>query len=290
MADDAASHADPPDPEAARVEPVLSCAGLRYSYLDRFVALDGVDFAVREGERVALLGANGCGKSTLLKILDGLIFPTSGHYTAFGQEVTEDTLEDEQMSAGFRSRVQFVFQNSDAQVFSPTVTEEVAFGPLQLGFSREQAMERVRDVLAMLDIAHLADRAPFQLSGGEKKRVAIATVLVMNPEVLLFDEPTAGLDPRTAEWLTELVEQLSAAGKTMVHATHHLDELYRLADRCVVFSEDHRVVAEGGPERILADTELLRRVNLVHEHSHFHPGSGEAHTHPHAAAARAHHE
>ena len=127
------------------------------------------------GERLALLGANGCGKSTLLKVLDGLVFPDWGSFHAFGATVTEDALEDEQMSAGFRSRVGFVFQNSDAQVFSPTVREEVAFGPLQLGLSRDEVHDRVRDVLAMLDIADLADRAPFQLSGGQKKRVAIAS-------------------------------------------------------------------------------------------------------------------
>ena len=188
------------------------CDDLHYAYLDRFPALDGVSLTVRRGEKLALLGANGCGKSTLLKVLDGLVFPTRGSYTAFGSPVTEDTLEDEQMNAGFRSRVGFVFQNSDAQVFSPTVREELAFGPLQLGLTAGEARARVDDVLAMLDIADLAERAPFQLSGGQKKRVAIGTVLVMNPDVLMFDEPTAGLDPRTAEWLTGLIEELAAAG------------------------------------------------------------------------------
>jgi cobalt/nickel transport system ATP-binding protein len=248
-------------------EPVLVAEHLSYSYLDRFPALDDVSLTVRRGERVALLGANGCGKSTLLKVLDGLVFPPAGSFRAFGAEVTEDTLEDEQMSQGFRSRVGFVFQNSDAQVFSPTVREEVAFGPLQLGFTAAQTVERVDDVLAMLGIADLADRAPFQLSGGQKKKVAIATVLVMSPEVLLFDEPTAALDPRTQQWLLELIEQLGAAGKTIVHATHDLASLPRIADRCVVFGEDHRVVAEGRPEDVLTDRELLLRVNLIHENS-----------------------
>ena len=117
----------------------------------------------------------------------------------------------------------------------------------------------------MLDIAVLADRAPYQLSGGQKKRVAIASVLVMNPEVLLFDEPTAALDPRTQQWLIELIVELNAAGKTIVLATHDLDTLDRLADRCVVFSEDHRVAAEGPTARILGDEELLVAVNLVHD-------------------------
>jgi cobalt/nickel transport system ATP-binding protein len=257
----AAPPADAPDGA------VFSCRDLRYSYLDRFPALDGVSLDVVRGEKLALLGANGCGKSTLLKVLDGLVFPASGSFHAFGEQVTEDTMEDEQFSMGFRSRVGFVFQNSDAQVFSPTVREEVAFGCLQLGMAQEETLARVDDVLAMLDITGLADRAPFQLSGGQKKRVAIASVLVMNPEVLLFDEPTAALDPRTQHWLAELLVELNRAGKTIVLATHDLDVLDLVADRALVFSEDHRVVASGTPAQLLADRELLTSVNLVHARS-----------------------
>lgn len=245
-------------------ETLLECAHLRYSYLGRYPALDDVSIAVRGGERVALLGANGSGKSTLLKVLDGLIFPDSGTYTAFGEPVTEESMEDEQMSEGFRSRVGFVFQNSDAQVFSPSVREEIAFGPLQLGLSRTETAERVADILGMLGIEDLADRAPFQLSGGQKKKVAIASVLVMSPAVLLFDEPTAALDPRTRYWLVDLIEQLGAAGKTIVHATHDLELLHRIADRCVVFGEDHRIAGQGVPEQVLDDRDLLLRVNLIH--------------------------
>jgi cobalt/nickel transport system ATP-binding protein len=248
----------------AATDHVLVCDDLYYAYLDRYTALDGVSLSVRRGEKVALLGANGCGKSTLLKVLDGLVFPTRGSYLAFGEPVTEETLEDEQMSMGFRSRVGFVFQNSDAQVFSPNVREEVAFGPLQLGMTREQAAERVEDTLQMLGIVDLADRAPFQLSGGQKKKVAIATVLAMNPDVLLFDEPTAALDPRTQHWLLELIAELGDAGKTVVHATHDLGVLGRIADRCIVFAEDHTIAAEGTPEDILADRRLLLEVNLIH--------------------------
>ena len=249
------------------------CAGLQHSYLGRYPALVDVSLTVRRGERVALLGPNGSGKSTLLKILDGLVFPDAGTYRAFGEAVTEDSLEDEQMSQGFRSRVGFVFQNSDAQVFSANVREEVAFGPLQLGLPRDETADRVRDVLAMLGVADLADRAPFQLSGGQKKKVAIATVLVMNPDVLLFDEPTAALDPRTQYWLVELVERLGEAGKTIVHATHDLDLLHRIADRAVVFGEDHRIAADGPPDQVLADRDLLLRTNLVHPGALTRPGA-----------------
>ena len=252
------------DPPRSDGNPILVCTDLSYRYLGKFEALAGVSLSVSRGEKVALLGANGCGKSTLLKILDGLVFPDSGTYTAFGQPVTEDTLEDEQMNMGFRSRIGFVFQNSDAQVFSPTVREELAFGPLQLGLDRSETAARVGDVLRMLDIEALADRASFQLSGGQKKRVAIGTVLVMNPEVLLFDEPTAALDPRTSQWLTELIEDLSNAGKTIVLATHDLDSLDRLADRCIVFAEDHTILTEGSPADLMGDRALLIEANLIH--------------------------
>jgi cobalt/nickel transport system ATP-binding protein len=262
-----------------RSERLLAVEHASYRYLERFVALDDVSLTVGRGEKLALLGANGCGKSTMLKLLDGLLFADSGAYRAFGTEVTEDHLEDEQFSRGFRSRIGFVFQNSDAQVFSPTVRDEIAFGPLNMGLTREQTHARVDDTLAMLDITELADRAPYQLSGGEKKRVAIASVLVMNPEVLLFDEPTAALDPRTQQWLTELIVELNAAGKTIVVATHDLDVLESIADRCVVFGEDHRVAADGATREILADEELLLAVNLIHEHTHRHGSLVHRHVH-----------
>ena len=244
---------------------LLTCTDLHYAYLGKFPALAGVSLEISTGEKLALLGANGCGKSTLLKILDGLIFPDQGVYRAFGEPITEDSLEDEQMNTGFRSRVGFVFQNSDAQVFSPTVRDEIAFGPLQLGLDQHAVVQRVDDVLNLLSITEIADRAPFQLSGGQQKRVAIGTVLAMNPQVLLFDEPTAALDPRTAEWLTALIEDLAAAGKTIVLATHDLASLDRLADRCVVMGEDHRIIAQGAPAEVLDDRSMLLAANLIHE-------------------------
>jgi cobalt/nickel transport system ATP-binding protein len=265
--------------ESAQGTELLALDDVHYRYLDRFVALDGVSLSVTRGEKVALLGANGCGKSTLLKILDGLLFPDAGTFHAFGSEVTERSLEDEQLSRGFRSRVGFVFQNSDAQVFSPTVRDEIAFGPLNMGLERDEVERRIDDTLAMLSIEGLADRAPYQLSGGQKKRVAIASVLVMNPEVLIFDEPTAALDPRTQDWLVELIVELNDAGKTIVLATHDLATLDALADRCVVFSEEHTLVAEGTPCEVLGDHALLRSVNLVHEHAHAHRNVFHSHEH-----------
>jgi len=255
-------------------DPIFVIEGVSYTYLDRFPALTDVSLSVARGEKLALLGANGCGKSTLLKILDGLLVPDSGTFTAFGEVVTEDALEDERFNHGFRSRVGLIFQNSDAQVFSPTVREEIEFGPLNLGLPADQIVDRVNDTLTMLGIADLADRAPYQLSGGQKKRVAIASVLVMNPDVLLFDEPTAALDPRTQQWLIELIVELNGRGKTIVLATHDLETIDVLADRCLVFGEDHKIAGGGTPHEILADRDLMLSVNLIHERTHLH--------HPHA--------
>jgi cobalt/nickel transport system ATP-binding protein len=260
-------------------EPLLVADGLTYSYLERFPALEDVSLEVDRGERLALLGANGCGKSTLLKILAGLIFPDRGSYRAFGEEVNEQKLDDEQFSRGFRSRVGFVFQNADAQVFSPTVREEIAFGPLQFELEPDEIETRTSDVAEMLEITDLIERAPFQLSAGQKKRVALASVLVMNPELLLFDEPTAGLDPRSQHWLLELIVELGRAGKTIVFASHELAQLEWVADRCLVLSEEHRCLAGGAPAEILADRELLLAANLVHEHTHWHDGLVHSHSH-----------
>src|SRR5262249_43528716 len=192
-----------------------------YAYFERFPALDRVSLTTRPGEKVALLGANGCGKSTLLKVLDGLVHPDAGRYQAFGSDVTEDHLEDEQFNRGFRSRIGFIFQSSDAQVFSPSVREEIAFGPLNMGLARDVVEARVADTLDMLDITSLADRAPYQLSGGQKKRVAIASVLVMNPEVLLFDEPTAGVHPPPPQGMGGLLLEPNHAGETIVLPPPH---------------------------------------------------------------------
>lgn len=244
-------------------EPVFVCEDVSYAYLGKFPAVTDVSLTVCPGERVALLGANGSGKSTLLKLLDGLIVATSGRVLAYGTELTEDNLDDVGFGAQFRSRVGFVFQNSDAQLFSSTVREELAFGCLQLGLDRDEVRRRVADILELLDIEDLADRTPFQLSGGEKKKVAIGSVLVMNPQVILFDEPTAALDPRSGRWLAGLLAQLGRAGKTIVVASHDLAAVPGIADRVVIFGEDHRVLADTGAEAALADEELLRRANLI---------------------------
>ena len=200
--------------------------------------------------------------------------------TAFGRRIDDGGLRDEATAQAFRRRVGIVFQSADAQLFSPSVRDEVAFGPLHLDLPREEILARVDDTLALLGLGALAERAPYNLSGGEKKKVALGAVLAINPEVLLLDEPTNGLDPRTQEWLIELLEQLHAAGKTIVIATHQLDQLDRLVERVLVLGEDHRPAADGPFATVLGDRELLLAVNLIHEHAHYH--GALLHSHPHA--------
>lgn len=261
----------------------FALSGVSYAYGEGVVALREVSLTIARGEKVAILGANGCGKSTLIKLLDGLIHPQSGTMTAFGEPVTEAALREEAFAYRFRRRVGFIFQNSDAQLFSPTVREEIAFGPLQMGLSREEVERRLADVVAMLGIGRLLDRPPFQLSGGEKKKVAIASTLVVNPDVILLDEPTNGLDPRSQRWLVELLVALHGAGKTLVTATHDLSIVPEIADRVLVFGEDHTLLAEGSSSVILADIPLLLRVNLIHEHWHRHGSLFHSHPHHHDA-------
>ena len=265
-------------------EPLFDLRDVAYTYSSRQVALDGVNLRIWRGERVVLLGANGSGKSTLLRLLDGIVGPTGGSIRALGLDVAAVAAGED----GFRfhREVGLVFQDPDIQLFSATVLDDVAFGPLQLGLTKEEVRERCDEALGEMGIAHLADRAPFELSGGEKKRAAIASVLSLRPEVVLLDEPTASLDPRTKWVLVDLIQRLGAAGRTLIVATHELDIVPLIADRVVVLSEGGRVVADGAPGTILADRELLIRANLIHEHLHEH--GAVAHSHPHEPSAGHH--
>jgi len=255
-----------------------------FEYLKDETVLKDINLDIYSGEKLVILGANGSGKSSLQKILNGLIFPSKGEYKAFGQLVTEETLNDEQFSQAFRQRIGYIFQNSDAQLFSTNVWEEIAFGPLQMKLNFNGVNERVDGVIQMLNLESLKDRPPYKLSGGEKKKVAIASVLSINPEVLILDEPTNGLDPRTQRWLINLLVELNKAGKTLITCTHNLDIVEEIADRVIVFNEEHEIVAEGSPRDILSNKELLLSVNLIDEHYHRHVhvfDQGEQHDHNH---------
>ncbi|HEY3268645.1 MAG TPA: ABC transporter ATP-binding protein [Armatimonadota bacterium] len=245
---------------------VYDLSDVCYAYPDGTPALAGISLRVSPGERIALLGANGSGKSTLLRLLCALEYASSGSVQAFGRPLSEAAMGVEATALGFRRRVQFVFQDADIQLFSPTVEEEVAFGPLQLASDPGDVRAQVDDALANVSIPHLRSRAPHRLSGGEKRKVALASVLVLKPDVLLLDEPAAGLDPRSAGALIDILDAFAAAGGTILLATHDIPLLTEMADRAIVIGEDHRIHADGPVVDVLTNRPLLERCNLVHTH------------------------
>jgi len=261
--------------------PLLELDSIYYDYAPGIAALAGVSLTVSEGERVAILGANGCGKTTLLKLLAGLLFPQHGRYRAFGRDVTEPLLSRDPFGMFFRKEVGVLFQNVDAQLFNPTVEDEIAFGPLQLNEPAAVVQRRVREGLDLFGLGGLAGRPPFALSGGEKKKVALAAMLAVDPQVLLLDEPTAGLDPRSSRVLVDLILEAQARGKTVVTSTNDLHIVPEIASRVVVFDEERRILASGTPEAILQDRAILRTANLIHRHRHVHDGVWHEHEHDH---------
>ncbi len=257
---------------------IFALDAVSFSY-DAVLALDSISLTIEAGKRVALVGANGSGKSTLLRLLDGLYFPDSGSVSFHGQPLNRGRLADREFVFDFRRRVGLVFQNPDVQLFNPTVFDEVAFGPLQLRWSRDETVRRVTEVLELMEIGQLRSRPPHRLSGGEKKRVALASVLVLNPEVLLLDEPTAALDPRSQSQIIDWLIGWGEGSKTIITATHDLALVEDIADYCFVL-QSGKVAAKGEPSRVLRDQALLERANLIHAHRHRH-GSRDLHSHPH---------
>lgn len=269
---------------------LLELSDVHYAFQADIPALAGVSLTVAPEERIVLLGVNGTGKTTLLRLLAGLIFPQRGSYRAFGRAITERLLARDPFGMFFRKEIGIVFQNADAQLFNPTVEDDIAFGPLQLGEPPEEVGRRTQAALETFRLRHLARRPPFALSTGEKKKVALAAVLAMEPQVLLLDEPTAGLDPRSSLTLLDLIAEASRRGTTVLTATNDLHVVADLANRVVVLGEDRRVLRSGPPEEILEDRDFLVSANLLHrhrhahgtlwhEHPHGHPGGDHGHTH-----------
>ncbi len=260
---------------------IIQLEHVSYSFYDIVPALCDVTLSIDEGDMVAVIGANGSGKSTLLQVMNGLVHPRTGTVHFRGEEVTEKRLRDRAFQRFFRERVGMVFQNSDVQLFCPTVFDELVFGPQQLGLSKNEVLRRASETMEMLNIEYLKDRPTHMLSGGEKKRVAIGSSLALNPEVLLLDEPASGLDPKTESFLTDLIISLSESGKTIVIATHDLELVDHLQPKVAVISEEHRVEKIGAVDEILKDQDLLVKVNLVHEHRHRHGSRVHSHLHSH---------
>ncbi len=231
---------------------IVEVEDLRFTYPDGTAAVKGISFRIHHGESVAIVGANGAGKSTLLLHLNGYLTPSQGRVRIGDFPLTKETVKDVRRTVGM------VFQDADDQLFMPTVNDDVAFGPLNLGLPLEEVNARVTEALARVEALHLRDRPPYKLSGGEKRAVAIASVLSMSPDILVMDEPTTGLDPRARR---RLIELLRGFHHTKIIATHDLDLVVDLCERTIVIHDGH-ITADGPTTEIFSDNALLELSHL----------------------------
>jgi cobalt/nickel transport system ATP-binding protein len=241
---------------------MIELRGVAFAYPETPV-LGGIDLRIAAGESVALVGPNGSGKSTLLKLICGLFSPAAGSYDFDGQGISRSNLADALFSKAFHRRVGLLFQNSDAQLFCGSVYDEIAFGPRQMGLSEAEVGERASDLLAFFGLEHLASRVPYHLSGGEKRKVALASVLSLNPEVICLDEPMGGLDPKTKRSIRDLIVSLNASGKTVICATHDFEYVAGMFGRAVALSSEGLVARDGPNGEVMADKAFLEAQNII---------------------------
>ena len=236
-------------------EVILKAENLHYSYTKEHEVLKGVSLNIHRGERLAVLGANGSGKSTFFLNINGVLRPESGAVYYRDKLINKSSIKE------LRKNVGIVFQDADNQIIASTVRAEVSFGPMNLGLSKEEVTRRVLDSLNYMNISHLIDRPPHYLSGGEKKRVSIADIIAMDSEIIIFDEPTASLDPQNISIFEEVLDKMSAEQRTLVISTHDLEFAFRWADRIVVFCSGS-IIADSDPISVLSDNEVLKKANL----------------------------
>jgi len=232
---------------------VIEAENVSYDYPDGSVGVRDITLEILEGDRIGLIGANGSGKSTLILLLAGLLKPTKGNLRIFGKEVDKKNVEE------IRRRIGVVFQNPDDFLFNPTVRDELLYVPRQLEWSEDEMERAVRHYAEIFRIGHALDKPPFRLSGGEKKKVEIASVLVYKPEVLLLDEPTTYVDGKTRRLILKILDDFEG---TLIIATHELDVAEKLADKFILLNLDHRIEAVGGKE-VLKNEELLEKAGVI---------------------------
>lgn len=234
---------------------ILKIEDLHYTYGNGKSALGGISVDIYEGEKIAVIGSNGSGKSTFFLNIDGVLTPEQGKIIYRSTVINKKNLKE------LRKNIGIVFQDADNQIIASTVKAEVGFGPMNLKLPKEEVLKRIDEALEYMNISHLKDRPPHYLSGGEKKRVSIADIIAMKSEIVIFDEPTAALDPLNATMLEEVLLKLASEGKTMLISTHDVDFTYRWAERILVFSEG-KIIADGSPLEIFQNIELLKQANL----------------------------
>lgn len=239
-------------------ELILEAEAVEYSYPDGTQALRKIDMAVAKGQKVAILGSNGAGKSTLFLHLNGILRPASGKIRYNGRDVLYTAAGLREL----RTRVGIVFQDPDSQLFSASVLQEISFGPLNLGLEKREVKKRVLKAMAETEIEDLADKPTHMLSFGQKKRVAIADILAMTPEVIIFDEPTAWLDPRHAREFMQLLDHLATAGRTIIISTHDVDVAYAWADNILIMNHG-QIVASGVPTEVFRHPDSIIAADLA---------------------------
>ncbi|MFZ2163364.1 MAG: ABC transporter ATP-binding protein [Sideroxyarcus sp.] len=255
---------------------MIELRDISFNWPDEPTLLNRFSLMVRPGEKVVLLGANGCGKSTLLKLMNGLLEPVAGEILWRGEKLTRAALRQPGKAAAFRRACVLLFQHPEAMLFNPTVREELAYGLKQLNVNGVDGA--VAKWARVLSIEALLDKAPFLLSGGQKQKVALASLLVLEPELLLLDEPSSSLDPAT---IGRLIDLLRHSGRTLVVATHNLSLAAELGERAVVLGEQGRILFDGHVGKALGDMALLEKAGLAHRHSHHHGGDEHVHVHTH---------
>ncbi|MGO5138040.1 energy-coupling factor ABC transporter ATP-binding protein [Clostridium butyricum] len=236
-------------------EIILQIKELCYSYTGEKNTLNKINLKIHKGEKIAILGSNGAGKSTFFLNINGVLKPKSGEIIYDGKSITKKNLNE------LRKNIGIVFQDADNQIIASTVLAEVSFGPMNLKLPKDEVIKRVNEALDYMNISEFKERPPHYLSGGEKKRVSIADIIAMKSEVIIFDEPTAALDPLNSEMLEEVLKKLSLENKTLLISTHDVDFAYRWADRVVVFSNGG-IIGDGTPLEIFKNEEILKNSNL----------------------------
>lgn len=221
--------------------PIINLSHISYNY-EEASALNDISLKIYAGELIFFTGPNGCGKSTLFKLLNGLIFPTKGEYYFDNKKINKNTLQDNMFAKNFHKRIGYIFQNPDVQLFNATVYDEIAFGPRQMNLNEEIIHQRVNELLIYLNIQHLQDRPPYHLSGGEQKKVALAAILALNPDVLMIDEPLNGLDNKTRQWFKDFLLDFIKANKTILISTHEQELLSLPHSRIIKFNDKHTIL------------------------------------------------
>ena len=235
----------------------LETKNLSYTYHDGTEALKNVNIKIKKGEKIAIMGPNGAGKSTLFSHFNGLSEPTSGHVEIEGEKIIFE--RDELLKV--RQKVGIVFQDPNDQLFAPTVKEDVAFGPMNLGLDYEEVERRIKEALEMVGMTGFEEKTPHHLSGGQQKRVAIAGIIAMRPDIMILDEPTAGLDPEGVDKVLNILNNLNKEGMSIVISSHDIEMVNHFADKIFVLY-DGEIIAEGDRHQIFSDKELLKKAHL----------------------------